>query len=207
MAVKIYDSSAGAFKDAPTPQIYDASVQAYKDSTGLVYDTSKGAWDERWSADMEGVLYNKGNECKKLTGGWDSLMFIPDYGSSAYGDISEKREKSLYIRSGSGKSIGFFTHKAIDLTGYSKICVNVTDVCKSHKGDCIDLTINPSKQILCNNRYVVDSRTYPQITDTGITTWNISRYVKSTNNNFYFGFGCWGYADNYIEIDKIWLEK
>lgn len=50
MAVKIYDASAGAFKDAPTPQIYDASTQAYKDSTGLVYDTSKGAWDERWGS-------------------------------------------------------------------------------------------------------------------------------------------------------------
>lgn len=50
MAVKIYDSSVGAFKDAPTPQIYDAGAQAYKDSTGLVYDASKGAWDERWGA-------------------------------------------------------------------------------------------------------------------------------------------------------------
>lgn len=84
MAVKIYDSSVGMFKDAPTPQIYDTSIQAYKDSTGLVYDENKGAFDERWSADMEGVMYNKGNECKKLTGGWDSLIFISDYGSSAY---------------------------------------------------------------------------------------------------------------------------
>ena len=206
MAAKIYDASAGAFKDAPTPQIYDAGAQAYKDSAGLVYDTSKVAWDERWSADMEGVLYNKGNECKKLTGGWDSLIFIQDYGSSAYGDISEKREKSLYIRSGSYKSIGFFTHKAIDLTGYSKICVNVTDICKLYEGAYIDLTINQSKQILCDNRYSSPTG-LPLITDTGITTWNISRYVKSANNNFYFGFGCWGYYDNYIEIDKIWLEK
>ena len=43
MAVKIYDSSVGAFKDATTPQIYDAGAQAYKDSIGLVYDASKGA--------------------------------------------------------------------------------------------------------------------------------------------------------------------
>ena len=50
MAVKIYDSSVGAFKDAPTPQIYDAGAQAYKDSTGFVYDESNGAWDERWVA-------------------------------------------------------------------------------------------------------------------------------------------------------------
>ena len=65
MAVKIYDSSAGAFKDAPTPQIYDASTQAYKDSTGLVYDTSKGAWDERWGGLANGVLYDRGKENKK----------------------------------------------------------------------------------------------------------------------------------------------
>lgn len=58
MAVKIYDSSTGAFKDAPTPQIYDASSQAYRDSTGLVYDTSKGAWDERWGNAT--VLYYAG---------------------------------------------------------------------------------------------------------------------------------------------------
>lgn len=206
MAVKIYDSIVGAFKDAPTPQIYNAGAQAYNDSTGLVYDENKGAWYKLWSADMEGVLYNKGNECKKLTGGWDSLMFIDDYGPSAYGDISEKREKSLYIRSGSSKSIGFFTHKAIDLTGYSKICVNFTDICKSHNGECIDLTIHPDIKRLCENRYVLDSN-YPIIPDTGIIAWNISQFVKSTNNNFYFGFGCWGYADNYIEIDKIWLEK
>lgn len=65
MAVKIYDASAGAFKDAPTPQIYDASTQAYKDSTGLVYDTSKGAWDERWGGLANGVLYDRGKENKK----------------------------------------------------------------------------------------------------------------------------------------------
>ena len=69
MAVKIYDSSAGAFKDAQTPQIYDVSTQAYKESTGLVYDTSKGAWDERWGSDRV-WLYRNGNEYNSLTGGW-----------------------------------------------------------------------------------------------------------------------------------------
>lgn len=48
MAAQIYKTAKGAFEDAPTPQIYDAAVGAYKDSTGLVHDTSKGAWDERW---------------------------------------------------------------------------------------------------------------------------------------------------------------
>lgn len=65
MAVKIYDSIVGAFKDTPTPQIYDASSQAYKDSTGLAYDTRKGAWDERWSGLANGVLYDRGKENKK----------------------------------------------------------------------------------------------------------------------------------------------
>lgn len=82
MAVKIYDSSVGAFKDAPTPQIYDASAQAYKDSTGLVYDTSKGAWEERWGNLANGVLYDSGKENKKYFNSLDlSGGAVSDVGS------------------------------------------------------------------------------------------------------------------------------
>lgn len=56
MAVQIYDSSAGAFKDAQTPQIYDASTQTYKDSVGLVYDSSNSAWDERWGEERYDLI-------------------------------------------------------------------------------------------------------------------------------------------------------
>lgn len=49
MAVKIWDSVAGAFTDAATPQAWDSSLQAYGGSTGLAYDAGAGAWEERWS--------------------------------------------------------------------------------------------------------------------------------------------------------------
>lgn len=48
MAVKIWDAQSNAFKDAEIPMVWDSQAGAYKDSTGLVYDESAGAWDERW---------------------------------------------------------------------------------------------------------------------------------------------------------------
>ena len=47
MAAMIWDSAAGAFKDA-TPMILDEQNQAYKDSTGFVWNESAQAWEERW---------------------------------------------------------------------------------------------------------------------------------------------------------------
>lgn len=79
MAVKIYDTSMGAFKDEPIPQIYDASAQAYKDSTGLVYDQSKGAWDERWE-DNKIYLYKNGIG----TRGFLNVHWVYDYKDSTY---------------------------------------------------------------------------------------------------------------------------
>ena len=49
MAAMIWDSAAGAFKDAETPLIWDGQMQAWKDSTGLVWNESAQAWEECWS--------------------------------------------------------------------------------------------------------------------------------------------------------------
>lgn len=50
MSVKIYDSAIGAFRDADTPLIWDEASGAYKDSTGLVWNESMQAWEERWGS-------------------------------------------------------------------------------------------------------------------------------------------------------------
>lgn len=197
MSVKIYDSTIGAFKDAETPLIWDEQAQAWRDSVGLVWNESAQAWEERWSADAEGVLYNKGNECTKITGGWISKIFINDYGSSAVGNTATKDKACLKVYSGSGKSIGFFTSQKIDTRGYSKLCINVTEIF-AQSVSCIDLTLNNTSQILCDTRYRDDYG--HRITTLGIVEWDISTY----NDNYYFGFGCW--AGDSICVDKVWLE-
>ena len=113
MAVKIYDSSAGAFKDAPTPQIYDASAQAYKESTGLVYDASKGAWEERWGdivSPQNGILYNVGKNVGKF-------INVCSYGTSSMIDSSEGI-KLTYTGNGSGMLV---TSKLVRLDNINRI--------------------------------------------------------------------------------------
>ena len=127
MAAKIYDASAGAFKYAPTPQIYDASAQAYKDSMGLVYDTIKGAWDERWGS-VNDVVYLNGVINEKLVGTIQNTA----YGHNGYSSIGytgkiltfQQNNDHMYISQQTYARMGtlFFT-KAINFSGYSKLTV------------------------------------------------------------------------------------
>lgn len=80
MSVKIWDAQSNAFKDAETPKIWDAEAGAYKDSTGLVWNESAQAWDERWSGNKYEqtvdyvMLYDRGDENVDFTGG-----IVPTY--------------------------------------------------------------------------------------------------------------------------------
>nr|DAJ48919.1 MAG TPA: hypothetical protein [Caudoviricetes sp.] len=119
MSVKIYDASAGAFKDAPTPQIYDASAQAYKDSTGLVYDTSKGAWDERWGGKL--WLYKDGDECRDVTGGWLLQKAIANSVCTFEKCIDSMQLSGTYKAGYHFGSAFVYTTKMIDFRKFSKI--------------------------------------------------------------------------------------
>ena len=72
MSVKIYDSTIGAINDADTSLIWDEQAQAWKDRTGLVWNESAQAWEERWSAQKILYLYDRGNQCADITGGWSN---------------------------------------------------------------------------------------------------------------------------------------
>lgn len=127
MAVKIYDASASAFKDAPTPQIYDVSAKAYKDSTGLVYDRNKGAWDERWGS-VNDVVYLNGVINEGLAGTIQNTAYghngYSSYNSGYTGEILtfQKNNDHMYILQQKYAGMGtlFFT-KAINFSGYSKL--------------------------------------------------------------------------------------
>lgn len=135
MAVKIYDASAGAFKDAPTPQIYDASSQAYKDSTGLVYDTSKGAWDERWGS-VKIVPFATGTD--EEIAAMVAAHYADKIRLSDYWAVGDTRTVSLYAMAATGVDeshraqdvqfvIGDFDHDelATSINDHSKAAVTL----------------------------------------------------------------------------------
>lgn len=122
MAAQIYNTVKGAFEDAPTPQIYDASAQAYKDSMGLVYDTSKGAWDERWNKNQY-----------LIRNGIDALsMHIIAYNSSSNSGLyscayTKETNAHLFEMRGNtySSNAGYVTDDAVDLFPYKKLCARI----------------------------------------------------------------------------------
>ena len=111
-------------------QVYPVSAKQYVggawvDKTAKIYQG--GAWKE-----LITYLYNKGNECTDLTGGWAATATKPSgSGSTAVSPAVTKDTNSITISLTSGSEVGFkigylATAKSIDLTNYSKITTNVT---------------------------------------------------------------------------------
>ncbi len=122
MAVKIYDNESQAFKDAETPLVHDGNLQAWKESTGLAWDDGAQAWEERWRPRV--YLYNRGNECVDLTGGWEP------YSVNGRLAICEKLDDSLYVHTDDSSTeflqkweSGFRTVNEVNFDGYSKLCL------------------------------------------------------------------------------------
>lgn len=169
MAVKIYDSSEGAFKDAPTPQIYDVSSQAYKESKGLVYDTSKGAWDERWG-NRKLWLYKDGDECASVTGGWLLQKFYANSVCTFEKCIDSMQLSGTYKAGYYFGSAFVYTTKMIDFRKFSKIkaLVNI-----SLSGDINDASDEMSNVCIGYGQEMVDYSTFNK---------NIIFFKKSMKN-------------------------
>lgn len=186
MAVKIYDSSVGAFKDTHAPQIYDAGAQAYKDSTGLVYDENKGAFDERWGA-VKIVPFATGTDeeiAKMVQAHYNDKINLSDYW--AVGDTRSVSLSSMPA-TGVGEShraqtvqfvIGDFEHDdlATAINGHTKAAITLL------QKDCLMDAASASN---VNNGYGDTEKGYMNSTATNAGGWkNCAR--RAWCNNVFF---------------------
>ena len=112
------------------PKRYDPSTNTWVDTSGYVYNTQTGLWEEKWSAcPINGIyLYNKGKEYTDVTGGWRYNCYQTEVKSSnSSGSSGYKNDDNMNIHapgawSGSQHS-GFYTLNTIDLTDYSTLKV------------------------------------------------------------------------------------
>lgn len=202
MAVKIYDSSAGAFKDAPTPQIYDASAQAYKDSTGLVYDTSKGAWDERWGDNKVLYLYNQGDECTSITGGLSKSGY--SYGNKGLAAFTiyeaEKRADNLYFEAkGSGVLTCVGTQTKLDLKPYKSLNIRFTPIAVLGSLNLI-VTLSDTKAVNEENCIMIN-RIPGEVNVEKVETIDISNVDSA------YMLLATTYEKRKLKIHEVWLEK
>ena len=213
MSVKIYDSTIGAFKDAETPLIWDEQAQAWKDSVGLVWNESAQAWEERWNAQKILYLYDQGNQCADITGGWSNGW---SYGGGGTTSLltNEFRVSADYGQNAKGLE----TNKAIDVSKYTKLIAEVTPLY------CSNGTTDPNGLWM----YAIDNRnTWPEIckctyashiTDRIYTTCQrkyegipinsttIIEYVLPRDEKSKY-VGITSYGGGTWRVTKVWLEK
>lgn len=107
------------------PMRYDPESEAWVETTGKAYDQTAGAWEEKWSPKI--YLFNDGDECTDLTGGWDKGTAYTWNNSHAM----QNDGKSLYsgVLDEYKDANGASTVKAIDVTLYKKLNVIVSVKC------------------------------------------------------------------------------
>ena len=133
------------FTDTVSDTVSDTEFNAIKKNCVMVYllyaeQYISGAWSNKtaeiyyngtWK-ELILYLYNKGDECVNLTGGWAATAIKPSgSGSTAVSPAVTKGTDSITLSLSSGYPnyrIGYLaTAKSIDLTYYSKITINVTN--------------------------------------------------------------------------------
>lgn len=175
-------------------QVYPISAKQYVsgawvDKTAKSYHS--GAWKE-WIT----YLYNKGDECTDLTGGWVATATKPSgSGSTAVSPAVTKGTNSITISIYSGDDVGYrigylATVKSIDLTNYSKITTNVTNF--SIGGDII----------VSNSKTSGFSKAASMKLSAGVNALDIS----SLNGKYYVLLGMGGHVGTAsFTFDKVYL--
>lgn len=174
-------------------QVYPVSAKQYVggawvDKTAKIYQG--GAWKE-----LVTYLYNKGDECTDLTGGWAATAAKPSgSGSTAVSPAVTKGTDSITLSMYSGYGnyrIGYLaTAKSIDLTNYSKITINVTKL--SVKGEII----------VSNSKTSGFSKAASMQFSVGVNVLDIS----SLNGKYYVLLGMGGHEGTAsFTFDKVYL--
>lgn len=119
MSVKIWDSASQAFVEPQNvPRRYDAENGAFVDTTGKVYDADAAAWAEKWSQNKQLYLYNEGDECVDITGGW---KLKPRSGCESYTSVQKNATNMYFYLANANYHGSLVTNNKIDVAGYRKL--------------------------------------------------------------------------------------
>lgn len=216
MAVKIWDAQAKAFKDAEIPMVWDETSGAYKESTGLVYDESASAWNERWGNNKV-YLYNQGGECTQITGGWvEPRMSINDWGYDANlrnnGTYERKKmQDSLYLsihsKANSGTCVSYYTKNAVSLSGYNKLGFIIKAISTVINNKRV-IGVYPIKPDLID---FSGASTYMDITDCYSTEYSCFYIdISQIQSNQYINVSALAYdletTECTVQLKSMWLE-
>ena len=138
-------------------------------------------------------LYNLGDECESVTGGWSA--------KNSNGSFT-KNSTSFILANGytNTNGLGVSVNKLIDLSKYTKLVTQWTcELTSSSSGIDSNVRIgfspDASKGDLNMNPYAREDKNYSGLTEVDITSDAVDRYITFTN-----------YGNIKATIYKVWLE-
>ena len=191
MSVMIYDATSKAFKEAETPKIYSSSDQAWVETTGMSWNTEAQTWEERWGKKL--FLYNYGDECTDITGGW--VHRDRDYNSYTPIQTSGiKNTDNIEIIGDTRTQCSLETSNTIDLTNFSKLFYDVWGQSEDNGG------MNLRKADGTFVRLIDDQ--------TVISGRDIYEHdITSFNGEYIVHMAAWSYPTSHAKYYRVWLEK
>lgn len=149
-------------------------------------------------------LYNYGTLCDLITGGWDNEFKVANTRQyTTVKPIFNDNNITLNLTENKGIECVIGTTNKIDITNYSKVCINY------------QYTKNPAfSRPLCifSDKSAFPSSYVAQITNSGWKNGVSSIDVSSLTGSYYIGSGIWNAysaagVETAITIYQVWLEK
>jgi hypothetical protein len=150
-----------------------------------------GAW-QNWFT----FLYNRGNECTSVTGGWNGYAYkTSSSGSTTSSPTVTKGTETIKVSldASSSRAGALFTEKPIDLTNFSTLEIDVRDMSTAENTVFIGFTADKK------NNYSPTARR--AILSAGKTKMDVSEYTGT----YYVFVSLQGDKKMHIEFEKIRL--
>ncbi len=127
--IQLYDSGLQAYRDAENVRRFDADSGAYVDvESGRAQEN--GVWKEVWPVKPENpYLYNRGDECTAVTGGWDAnYCSYEGYVRNNRSQL-DKRPDSFYGYLATYWTILYRgTTNKVSIKNYNRLCIKLSYV-------------------------------------------------------------------------------
>lgn len=147
------------------------------------------------------MLFNKGDKCLSITGGWSK------WNNSSYTDVTFNNDIAITYHTDSGgvMTVFVYTTNIIDITDVTSVYANVTQA-DLYTKDSSFITARLLLFVKLDNGYMNPvSDAYVRITKPGVVTFKIPDYLKQYNE-CYVGIDTTASHGTILKIDKIWCE-
>lgn len=173
-------------------QVYPISAKQYI-SGKWVDKTAKSYQGGKW-VDWITYLYNLGDECEDITGGWTVIR-------EGYGGSFTNSGEELVIQSGGAQNGVFCTTKnKVDLTNAKTVHFSVSTATGTSAAGIGYLVTNANSS--WNDWQDLAASTWSD-SETVVKEYTVN--VPDVPGEYYIGFICYGGSDRSVGCNKIWL--